>query len=52
LPDSLTPTHPVAIRHLFEIDEAAHVVDEVRHSDLAPRANDADNAHDLGAGAL
>jgi hypothetical protein len=25
-------------RHPFEADEAAHVVDEVRHSDFAPRA--------------
>jgi hypothetical protein len=31
-------------RHPFEADEAAHVVDEVRHSDFAPRADDADEA--------
>jgi len=29
-------------RHPFEADEAAHVINEVRHSDLAPRANNAD----------
>jgi len=28
-------------RHPFEADEAAHVINEVRHSDLAPRANNA-----------
>ena len=39
-------------RHPFEADEAAHVVDEVRHSDLAPRANDADGAHDPGSHAV
>src|SRR3977135_4042696 len=33
-------------RHPFE---AAHVVDEVRHSDFAPRADDADGAHDPGS---
>src|ERR1700730_6929792 len=26
-----------------------HVVDEVRHSDFAPRADDADGAHELGS---
>src|SRR3984893_14056413 len=36
-------------RHPFQNDEALHVVDEVRHSDLASRANDADGAHDLGS---
>ena len=33
-------------------DEAAHIVDEVRHSDLAPRANDANGAHELGSHAI
>src|ERR1700720_2502289 len=37
------------LRHPFQNDEASHVVDEVRHSDLASRANDADGAHDLGS---
>src|SRR6202045_4164467 len=36
-------------RHLFKTYEAAHVVGEVRHSDLASRANDADGAHHLGS---
>src|SRR6202140_4211194 len=36
-------------RHPFETDKASHAVDEVRHSDLAFRANDADGAHDLGS---
>jgi hypothetical protein len=39
-------------RHPFQKDEASHVVDEVRHSDLASRANDADGAHDLGSHAV
>src|ERR1700737_1965266 len=39
-------------RHPFEVDEAAHVVDEVRHSDFASRADDADGAHELGSHAV
>ena len=39
-------------RHPFQKDEASHVVDEVRLSDLASRANDADGAHDLGSHAV
>src|ERR1700730_3382620 len=39
-------------RHPFEADEAAHVVDEVRHSDFASRADDADGAHELGSHAV
>src|ERR1700720_4768034 len=39
-------------RHPFKANEAAHVVDEVRHSDFAPRANDADGAHELGSHAV
>jgi len=39
-------------RHPFEADEAAHVINEVRHSDLAPRANNADGAHDPGSHAV
>jgi len=39
-------------RHPFEADEAAHVINEVRHSDLAPRANDTDGAHDPGPHAV
>ena len=38
--------------HPFEADEAAHVVDEVRHSDFAPRADDADGAHVPGSHAV
>ena len=30
----------------------AHVVDQVRHPDLAPRTNDADSAHNLGSHAV
>jgi hypothetical protein len=36
-------------RHPFKTYEAAHVVDEIRHSDFAPRADDADGAHDPGS---
>jgi hypothetical protein len=39
-------------RHPFKTNEAAHVVDEVRHSDFAPRADDADGAHELGSHAV
>src|ERR1700730_4151905 len=39
-------------RHPFKTNEAAHVVDEVRHSDFAPRANDADGAHELSSHAV
>src|SRR6202521_4602349 len=39
-------------RHPFKTNKAAHVVDEVRHSDLAPRADDADGAHELGSHAV
>src|ERR1700716_2884376 len=39
-------------RHPFKANEAAHVVDEVRHSDFAPRADDADGAHELGSHAV
>jgi hypothetical protein len=35
-------------RHPFKTNEAAHVVDEVRHSDFVPRADDADGAHEFG----
>src|SRR6202047_5593284 len=43
------PVHPARGRHPFKTYEAAHVVDEVRHSDFAPRADDADGAHDPGS---
>ena len=52
---SLTPQTPmtrwlpICSRHLFETDESTHILDEIDHSDLAPRANDADDAHDLGS---
>ena len=36
-------------RRPFEADEAAHVVDEVRHADLAARANYTDGAHHPGS---
>ena len=55
---SLTCRHPWRAgspgrgRHPFEADEAAHVVDEVRHSDFASRADDADGAHELGSHAV
>ena len=39
-------------RHLFKTYEAAHVVGEVRHSDFAPRVDDADGAHELGSHAV
>jgi len=39
-------------RHSFEADEAAHVINEVRHSDFAPRTHDADGAHELGSHAV
>jgi hypothetical protein len=39
-------------RHPFKTNKAAHVVDEVRHSVFAPRANDADGAHELGTHAV
>src|ERR1700682_3383738 len=38
--------------HPFKTNEASHVVDEVGHSDLAPRADDADGAHELGSHAV
>src|SRR3979490_1299204 len=39
-------------RHPFKTNEAAHVVDEGRHSDFAPRADDADGAPELGSHAV
>ena len=52
LPKRMTRGSPGCSRHPFEADEATHVVGEVSHSDLAPRANDADGAHDLGSHAV
>jgi hypothetical protein len=46
------PVHLAAARHPFKTNEAAHVVDEVRHSDFAPRADDADGAHEFGSHAV
>jgi hypothetical protein len=45
----LTAGSPGHLRHPFQNDEASHVVDEVRHSDLTSRANDADGAHAISA---
>ena len=39
-------------RHPCKTNEAAHVIDEVRHSDFASRADDADGAHELGSHAV
>ena len=38
--------------HPFKANEAAHIVDEVRHSDFAPRADDADGPHEFGSHAV
>src|SRR6195256_5320110 len=50
--NSREPTRGAPVRHPCKTNEAAHVVDEVRHSDFAPRADDADGAHELGSHAV
>ncbi len=51
-PNAWRARSPGRGRHSFKTNEAAHVVDEVRHSDFAPRADDADGAHELGSHAV